>query len=267
MAWYLGMTYRRPLLRWLCRGYLPLGLVAIGLTGSRGAMVATVAALSIVPLTLTRLSAGRKVAAGFLLLIVGAVSVAFIPESSFQRFGSTKEEVEQGTLNGRLQIWTAGVHAFVQKPVLGYGAGGFDSAIVPWFGRPRAPHNSYLCILVEQGALGFLVWITDVLRRLSPGAEASDAGATIRSGSAGHDGRRDAPARLGRPQTGLVHCGPARRLLRCHAGAGAPRGSRAGPRPVTVDPPRRAARRPVPIRARATAALPSAPQAAGAVGQ
>ena len=86
--------------------------------------------------------------------------MAFIPESSFQRFGSTKEEVEQGTLNGRLQIWTAGVHAFVQKPVLGYGAGGFDNAIVPWFGRPRAPHNSYLCILVEQGVLGFLVWIT-----------------------------------------------------------------------------------------------------------
>ncbi len=38
MAWYLGMTYRQPLLRWVCRGYLPVAVVAIGLTGSRGGM-------------------------------------------------------------------------------------------------------------------------------------------------------------------------------------------------------------------------------------
>ncbi len=160
MAWYLGITYRQPLLRWACRGYLLIGVLAIGLTGSRGAMVATMVALLIVPLTMTRLSAGKKMAAIILLLAVGAVSVAFIPESSFQRFSSTKEEVEAGTLNGRLQIWTAGVHAFVQRPWLGWGAGSFDRTIIPWFGRPRAPHNSYLCILVEQGIVGFLVWLT-----------------------------------------------------------------------------------------------------------
>jgi O-antigen ligase len=160
MAWYLGMTYRQPLLRLACRGYLLIGVVAIGLTGSRGAMIATMFALLIVPMTMTRLSPARKMAAIILVLAVGAVSVAFIPESSFQRFSSTKEEVEAGTLNGRLQIWTAGVHAFVQRPLLGWGAGSFDRTIVPWFGRPRAPHNSYLCILVEQGMVGFLVWLT-----------------------------------------------------------------------------------------------------------
>jgi O-antigen ligase len=160
MAWYLGMTYRQPFLRWASRGYLPIGVVAIGLTGSRGAMLATMMALMIVPLTMTRLSAGKKMAAIFLVLAVGAVSVAFIPESSFQRFSSTKEEVEAGTMNGRLQIWIAGVHAFVQKPLLGWGTGSFDRAIVPWFGRPRVAHNSYLNILVEQGVVGFLIWLT-----------------------------------------------------------------------------------------------------------
>jgi O-antigen ligase len=160
MAWYLGMTYKQPLLRWACRGYLLVGVVAIGLTGSRGAMVATMFALLIVPLTMTRLSATKKMAAIIMVLAVGAVAVAFIPETSFQRFSSTKEEVEAGTMNGRLQIWTAGVHAFVQRPMLGWGAGSFDRTIVPWFGRPRAPHNSYLCILVEQGVVGFMVWIS-----------------------------------------------------------------------------------------------------------
>jgi O-antigen ligase len=160
MAWYLGMTYRQPLLRWVCRGYLLIAVVAIGLTGSRGAMLDTMCALMIVPLTMTHLSPAKKLAAIILVLAVGAVSVAFIPETSFQRFSTTKEEVEAGTLNGRLQIWTAGVHAFVQKPVLGWGAGSFDRTIVPWFGRPRAPHNSYLSVLVEQGIVGFLVWLS-----------------------------------------------------------------------------------------------------------
>ena len=41
MAWYLGLTYRQPLLRWICRGYVPLCVVAIGLTGSRGGVIAT----------------------------------------------------------------------------------------------------------------------------------------------------------------------------------------------------------------------------------
>ena len=68
MAWYLGITYRQPLLRWACRGYLLIGVLAIGLTGSRGAMVATMVALLIVPLTMTRLSAGKKMAAIILLL-------------------------------------------------------------------------------------------------------------------------------------------------------------------------------------------------------
>ena len=36
MAWYLGMTYRQPLRQWVCRGFLLVGLVALGLTGSRG---------------------------------------------------------------------------------------------------------------------------------------------------------------------------------------------------------------------------------------
>ena len=45
MAWYLGIVYREPLLRWICRGYLPVAAVALGLTGSRGGMLATMVAL------------------------------------------------------------------------------------------------------------------------------------------------------------------------------------------------------------------------------
>jgi O-antigen ligase len=159
MAWYLGMTYQRPLLRWVCRGYLLVGVVALGLTGSRGAMVASMTALLIVPWTLTQVSAGKKIAAVFILLAAGVAGLALVPASNLERLGSTGQEVEAGTLNGRLQIWVAGVHAFVEKPGLGYGIGQFEPAIIPWYGRARVAHNSYLAVLVEEGAIGFTVWL------------------------------------------------------------------------------------------------------------
>jgi O-antigen ligase/polysaccharide polymerase Wzy-like membrane protein len=153
MAWYLGMTYQQPLIRWFCRGYLPLAVVAIGLTASRGALVATIVALLIVPATMTRLSPARMVGAILLLFAVGAAAVTYIPETSWQRWGTTRREVETGTMNSRLGTWKAGLRAFTWKPLLGYGTSGFN-----WAVRHGQPHNSYLAVLVEQGIVGFLLY-------------------------------------------------------------------------------------------------------------
>ncbi|MGH2709524.1 MAG: O-antigen ligase family protein, partial [Actinomycetota bacterium] len=159
-AWYLGMTYRQPILRWICRAYLPLGLVGIGLTGSRGGIVVAAIALMIVPMTMTRLSPGKIAAAVIALVASGAIAVANIPETTLQRLGSTGSEMEAGTLNGRMLIWKAGVEALTKKPVFGYGTGGFERAIRPVLGYGRDAHNSYLAVLVEQGMLGFLLFLT-----------------------------------------------------------------------------------------------------------
>jgi O-antigen ligase len=152
MAWYLGMTYRQPILRWLCRAYLPLAVVAIGLTASRGALLATIVALLIVPATMSRLSPG-KIAGGILLLFaMGAVAVTYIPATSWKRWGTTRSQVESGTMNTRLITWKAGLRAFTWRPLLGYGTSGFNWAV------HSQPHNSYLAVLVEQGIVGFLFY-------------------------------------------------------------------------------------------------------------
>ena len=154
MAWYLGMTYRQPLLKWLCRAYLPLGLVAIGLTGSRGALVASIVALLIVPLSITQLSPGKIAAGVVLLLVSGAAVVSYIPATSWERYGATRSEAAAGVgnLNSRLVVWKMGLRAFSQKPVLGYGTSGFN-----WAVRSQS-HNSYLSVLVEQGIVGFSLY-------------------------------------------------------------------------------------------------------------
>ncbi|MDQ3136657.1 MAG: O-antigen ligase family protein [Gemmatimonadota bacterium] len=159
MAWYLSITYRHPVLRWASRLYLPLAFVAIGLTGSRGGVLAAFTGLLIVPATTTRLSAGRIAMAAITLVASAALALAYIPDATLQRIGSTRAEVEEGTMNGRLRIWKAGVEALVQEPLIGYGTGGFDRAVRPILRYGQVAHNTFLQVIVEQGILGFVLWL------------------------------------------------------------------------------------------------------------
>lgn len=161
MAWYLGMAHTRPLLRWICRGYLVTGLFAIGLTGSRGGIVATIVALLIVPFTMLKLSPGRRAAAIGMLVLAGAVAVVYVPERVVQRLATTSSEVEQGRLSGRGRIWKAGLEAFARRPVIGYGPGSFRGAVQGTLGlETQVAHNSYLSVLVEEGLVGFVLYMT-----------------------------------------------------------------------------------------------------------
>jgi len=159
MAWYLGNAYRQPALRWLSRAYLPLGIVAIGLTGSRGGMLATVVALLIVPLSMTRLTPGRFASAIALLGLAGTLAVVYVPDKIVQRLATTGSEVEELRLGGRFSIWVAGAKAFVHRPVMGYGTGAFKGAVAP-YGITQVAHNSFLSVLVEQGLVGLLLYLS-----------------------------------------------------------------------------------------------------------
>jgi O-antigen ligase len=161
IAWYLGMTYRQPFLRWICRAYLPVGILALALTGSRGGLLAMMVGLLIVPLTMTKLSPGRLAAAIALLALSGGLAVAYVPDRVVERLATTRESVEDLSLGGRYEIWRAGMHAFTHRPLAGYGAGGFKFAASPWLkGELRVAHNSFLSVLVEQGMVGFLLYWT-----------------------------------------------------------------------------------------------------------
>ena len=160
MAWYLGMTYRNPLLRWICRGFLAVGLVAIGLTASRGGMVAATMALMIVPLTMTKLSPGRLIAAVAMLALSGVLAAAYIPDKIVERLATTGTEVEDLSLGGRFKLWKAGVNALAERPIIGYGAGFWRAAVAPWLGpNPQVAHNSFLSVAVETGIVGLLLYL------------------------------------------------------------------------------------------------------------
>jgi O-antigen ligase len=158
IAWHLGVTQQNAILRWINRLYLPAGMVGVLLTGSRGALIGAALALTIVPLTLGRLSLGMKV--GVLSVIVAMVvtTAVYVPETTWTRLSTTKEEITSGTLNERTTIWKAGLELFPRYPVGGVGAGAFPTAVKPFLGSKKSAHNTYLSVLIEQGVIGFALF-------------------------------------------------------------------------------------------------------------
>ena len=159
MAWYLGLTARNTIVRWIGRGFLPLGVLAIGLTGSRGGMIAASVALLIVPLSMTKLTPGRMISAMVMLLAAGMLAVAYVPETTIERLATIGTEVEGGRIGGRGKLWRAGLQAFAEHPIAGFGTGHFKSAITPILGpAAQVAHNSFISVLVEQGIVGFTLY-------------------------------------------------------------------------------------------------------------
>jgi O-antigen ligase len=98
---------------------------------------------------------GVKVAAVVVMLGSGVAAVQLVPAKAFERLSTTGSEITEGTMNKRLQIWQAGMHAVAGRPLHGYGPAG-------WYrvAGSRAPHNTYLSILVEEGLVGLLLFLT-----------------------------------------------------------------------------------------------------------
>jgi hypothetical protein len=135
--------------RLLALGFLPLGLVAVLLTASRGGFLAGLVALAGCALLLFR-SHARAVLAGALALPVVAVLLwVSIPHQVFERLGTIPEQIQSGDLNQRPNIWIAGGHAFLHAPIFGSGTGTFVQAA--GLAPIDTAHNTILSIAVGGG--------------------------------------------------------------------------------------------------------------------
>ncbi len=133
----------------LAAGYLPLGLVAVVVTASRGGFLAAVVGLAGSALLLARRH-GRSVIAGVMSLpaIAGALWLT-VPHETLERLTTIAEQIRGKDLNQRLNIWAAGWHAFVQAPLVGRGAGSFVAA--SGLAPIDTAHNTALSIMVGGG--------------------------------------------------------------------------------------------------------------------
>ena len=149
IAWYRFSSDRTRWRQLYFLLYILAAFVAIGLTGSRGGLLALLGAV----LTFTICADLRRRMA----MLAGATALliltAALPSSVTWRLSTTTDEISHGTLDGRKALWEQGVSLFEEHPLNGLGVGGVEGA---WANSPfNAVHNTPLEILVEVGVVGF----------------------------------------------------------------------------------------------------------------
>lgn len=154
---------------WVYRLQLALAGTTIVLTASRGAALASIVALAIIPLTSASLLGRNKIGALLTMALLICAAVLFAPEASWERLSTAPSEFEHGTMTGRTVIWEAGWEIFRAHPFLGIGANAFRPIVSRVLAEPirldqqaypPAPpaHNTFLSVLVEQGVVGLIIF-------------------------------------------------------------------------------------------------------------
>lgn len=146
-------------------------LYSVTLTLSRGAILTFIFMILMSFIILTRLSLSKYLKYtlfaifGIVLLIQFGVINLFAIE---QRFMGLHINNLSSLTAHRSTFWIAGIKAFFQRPVIGYG--NTTSAIYnitePIFGMGKVTHNMYLAILIRMGLVGLIIFITLLIRSL-----------------------------------------------------------------------------------------------------
>lgn len=164
MVVHLIAHARSTLLRWLLLLYIPVAAFTLVLAASRGGLLAMLAASLMLPVLLRRLGPGMRI--GLVVLLTAAAYGLFVSvpaafpelEANLTRLGATTDELTEGSLTGRRDIWQAGIQVFQEHSFVGVGAGAFPPAVAPLLGRHKVAHNTFLSVLVEQGIIGFALF-------------------------------------------------------------------------------------------------------------
>jgi O-antigen ligase len=167
IATYLTLKAKQSWLRLFAAAMLPVTLVALLASGSRGPVIG--GALGVVAL-LVLLASSRTSAIRIIRLFV-VFAIAWIavnqvvPQSASHRAISTLTGTASGLNgNGRSQLWSIAWQSFLNHPMLGVGTGSFPTVgrVAPCPGPACLqfyPHNILLEVAVELGILGLFLTV------------------------------------------------------------------------------------------------------------
>lgn len=162
VAWYLSAENRtKTFYSNMCRIYVLVSAITIVLTASRGGFIALIVALSYIPVTYGKMNIRQKILAVSLIVMLIYGLDRIVPETSFQRISTIKEEMLTGGMGIRGYIWRTGFELLQENPWFGVGAGAFKAAVGHYTGwhTVAVAHNTFISVLVEQGILGFSLFV------------------------------------------------------------------------------------------------------------
>lgn len=167
LALSLWTLRRFKSLRWVWLAAAGVCMVGVYLSGSRGGLLAMGVAV-----VTWFLCAGRKYRMLLLLAPLTAVVVLMIPGlgsrlSTVTQVGTALAgEQADPSIEGRVAALKAGINMIKEHPLLGVGAGNFETVEPDYLRRfgivsekTWAPHNLYLQMAAEGGVLGLLAWL------------------------------------------------------------------------------------------------------------
>jgi O-antigen ligase len=171
-SFYRVITTKRLGTRWLYISLATLLGVAMVLSGTRGAWLATLGSLLLVYIPRLKLRQLLIVTVAVVLSIAIASRIPFVTEFASYR---SQDIISSGGA-GRISIWLVSWQMYLDHPVVGIGwrmtefamsLQDFDSVKqdIIWtsdYGRfnPRLSHNIYLQTLLELGLIGFILYIS-----------------------------------------------------------------------------------------------------------
>jgi O-antigen ligase len=125
-------------------------LYIVGLTVSRGTLVATAIGITIALRGLLK----RGFVPLLVFIILGGIMYNF---GVFDRI--TSHYATRGTEDtGRLLVWPVAIERFLSSPLLGVGTAN-TATYVPGHRKPFAPHNSFIFVALSSGVLPFALFV------------------------------------------------------------------------------------------------------------
>lgn len=163
---------------WPVRSYAVIVLIAVGIfvSESRTATVTIIVFLAIAVVqdvfgrSVHRLAWGAGLAGIVVALTVTLWKASPGIRGRFQERGDSAIHLGNFSISssGRSQIWKVAWHDFLSSPLVGHGLGSSEGHIRAVFVTVVHPHNDYLKILADIGALGAAVLLVAVVLLLRP---------------------------------------------------------------------------------------------------
>lgn len=137
--------------------FLAFGILALFLTGKRGALVINVVAMTVLFIIMIKLNKRKLFSYLFISAIIFGIShyaVSNVPEAKavMDRFTFNSESSDVDITNGREHLWRESIKRFKENPIIGTGANSAVSIL------RITSHNIYIQLLFELGIVGFCLF-------------------------------------------------------------------------------------------------------------
>jgi len=162
MLFHLGWTERRPEIRKVFWLSVPLTVITVALTRSRGGFLSVSAAIGM--LVWRSRNRMQGILVGILVAIAGLLA---LPQDFAERLKTILEPSKEGSAASRLAAWGIATRMALDHPVLGVGMYKFRAHFINYakgpVGEVIVAHSSYFQIWAECGTIALLLYFALIL--------------------------------------------------------------------------------------------------------